>query len=155
MCWVVLASLAASVLAQPNVDPTQAVSQTSNGGANTRRAPLDPTRVPSNLRQWLPWVPTKVGDRSCPVVNGEAVCAWPGRLLLDLDDAGGRFSLTVVADRESFVALPGAKTRWPLEVHTQSGAAVVLEQNGLPTVKLQPGAHEIEGVFNGLNCPRR
>jgi hypothetical protein len=132
----------------------QVTSQTSSMTSGTApRAPLDPTRVPANLRQWLPWVLDELGDRSCPVVNNEAVCAWPGRLFLDLDDNGGRFSLTVVADRETFVALPGAKTRWPLDVRMKSGAAIVLEQDGLPTVKLQPGAHEIEGRFQWAQLP--
>ncbi len=61
--------------------------------------------------------------------------------------------MTVVVDRETSVALPGAKTRWPLDVKTQNGPAIVLEQQGLPTIKLPPGGHEVDGRFQWSRLP--
>lgn len=116
-------------------------------------APLNVTRVPPDLRPWLPWVVDELGERVCPIVNRAAVCAWPGRLRLDLGDGGGRFQMKVMVDRETFVALPGAKNRWPLDVRTQNGPAVVLEHNGVPSIKLAAGSHEIDGRFQWSRLP--
>lgn len=147
--WLCLSVAATTVHAQPSPSATMASVQEGP----QRMAPLDAARVPPNLRPWIPWVLDELGERGCPIVDGVAVCAWPGRLLLDLDDGGGRFRMTVVVDRETFVTLPGAKTRWPLDVRTQHGPAVVLEQHGLPTIKLPPGAHEVDGRFQWSRLP--
>lgn len=150
-------SLVTSVHAQPAPTATAAPATATMAGASSqlpqRMAPLDAMRIPPNLRPWIPWVVDEVGERACPVVNGVAICAWPGRLLLDLSENGGRFHMTVVVDRETFVALPGSKTRWPLDVKTQNGAAIVLEQHGLPTIKLPPGGHEVDGRFQWSRLP--
>lgn len=89
----------------------------------------------------------------CPVVDDRAMCAWPGRLVLDLDDSGGRFRLTIVTERETFITLPGSRTRWPLDVRTQNGPLVVLERDELPVAKLGRGSHEVEGRFQWLRLP--
>jgi hypothetical protein len=120
---------------------------------STHLTPMNVTRVPPELRPWLPWVLDELGDRICPIVNGSTVCAWPGRLRLDLGDSGGRFHMKVVVDRETFVALPGAKNRWPLDVRTQNGPAVVLERNGVPSIKLAMGSHDIDGRFQWARLP--
>lgn len=139
------------LLAQPsNVpNPTDALQPV----VPQHTAPLDAARIPPTLRPWIPWVLDELGERACPTVNSVAICAWPGRLLLDLGDGGGRFHMTVVVDRETFVALPGAKTRWPLDVKTQNGPAIVLEHDGLPTIKLPPGGHEVDGRFQWSRLP--
>ncbi len=146
--WAWLSLMVPIAHAQPTTPPGET---TEIGPQHT--APLDASRIPPTLRPWIPWVLDELGERACPVVNGRAICAWPGRLLLDLSDAGGRFHMTVVADRETFVALPGAKTRWPLDVKTQNGPAIVLEHDGLPTIKLPPGGHEVDGRFQWSRLP--
>ena len=48
--------------------------------------------VPEPLKPWVPWVLAKHPELACPLLDGERLCAWPGRLTLDLDDHGGSFS---------------------------------------------------------------
>src|SRR5262245_27814862 len=78
--------------------------------------PLAPEAVPPALRPWVPWVLDQHPERVCPVVAGSAVCLWPGRLVLDLRDDGGRFTLEAFTDRELDVPLPGAAKAWPQSV---------------------------------------
>ena len=69
------------------------------------------------------------GERALPLFpggrrrkRGQTRCAWPGRLTLDLDEKGGRFSQewTVepaqAPDAAERVPLPGDGRRWPLDL---------------------------------------
>jgi hypothetical protein len=120
--------------------------------ATARARALDQRQVPEPLRPWVAWAEDVPAP--CPTVGEEATCVWPGMLALDLDDRGGRFQLEVTVDRESDVTLPGSTTRWPEEV---SGAGntlpIVLEKEGVPTVRLPAGSYTLRGRFTWTNLP--
>jgi hypothetical protein len=112
-----------------------------------RAGALEPQHVPAPLQPWLPWVLEQLGDSVCPKLGEQAACVWPGRLELQLNDAGGRFRLSVQLDRRGRVALPGGDKQWPQEVALDGGAAVVLEEGGAPVATLAAGQHTLEGRF--------
>lgn len=116
-------------------------------------AALEPAEVPEPLRPWVPWVLEQRGDSVCPSVGAERVCVWPGRLMLELDERGGRFRLGVQVDRRARLALPGGDEQWPQGVQVDAGAAVVMEADGVPVVTLEAGQHTIEGRFAWQRLP--
>jgi hypothetical protein len=80
--------------------------------------------------------------------RGDFVCAWPGQLDISIDADGGRFSQqwTVYA-QDAWLPLPGNADYWPHEVSVNGNAAVVVERDGLPAVKVAPGTHRFTGTF--------
>ncbi len=109
--------------------------------------------VPAPLAPWVPWVLEELGDSLCPTLDGSPVCVWPGRLELELSDAGGRFRLSVQLDRQARVALPGGDEQWPQDVEADRAAAVVMEDAGAPVVTLAAGQHVLEGRFAWRRLP--
>src|SRR5688572_30368798 len=101
--------------------------------------PFPPDELPAPLRPWTRRVLDGVPGAGCVAVGEEIVCAWPGRLQLELADSGGRFRLDVATDREADVPLPGDAQRWPLAVTAGGRALPVLEKTDLPWVRLPAG----------------
>ena len=109
--------------------------------------------VPDALKDWVPWVLHGHEDLACPQVSGTRLCAWPGRLSLDLNERGGRFELAVRADRELDLALPGDATRWPRDVKVGGRTAQLSRQADVPVVHLEAGTHTITGSFRWTRLP--
>lgn len=109
--------------------------------------PLAERDVPGELKPWIPWVLDSVGEAVCPQIGDAHVCSWPGLLRLELNDQGGRFSLSVEVDQTSEVQLPGSAAVWPQEVHFGGQRALVFEDRGIPRVSLSVGTHTLEGRF--------
>lgn len=113
--------------------------------------PLPPEQVPEPLKPWTEWVLWDQQAQTCPFVNGnpgERRCVWPTRLELNLDERGGRFTLTVRVYAEQWAGLPGDAEHWPQEAQADGRPALV-QNNGeaLPGVRLPPGLHTITGRF--------
>ena len=109
--------------------------------------------IPEPLRPWVSWVLAEHPDLACPLVGGERLCAWPGRLALDLDDRGGGFSLEVEVDRELDLALPGDAVHWPERV-TVGGTTPLMRRLGeRPAVRLAAGRHRLAGRFRWSRLP--
>ena len=110
-----------------------------------------PESIPPSLWEWAPWVLRNEKDALCPFLHGSETkaCAWPGRLVLTLDDKGGRFTQSFkVFGRDAWLPLPGDPKRWPQHVQVDARPAVVVsdaEQN--PTVLLSAGEHSVTGDF--------
>ena len=111
--------------------------------------------VPDELQGWQEWVLHDKDYRACPfyfngnaAARGDFVCAWPGQLDISIDADGGRFSQqwTVYA-QDAWLPLPGNADYWPHEVSVNGNAAVVVERDGLPAVKVAPGTHRFTGTF--------
>jgi hypothetical protein len=110
--------------------------------------PIERGKVPEELEPWIEWVLEGRPSHVCPVVNGGALCLWPGKLVLALDETGGRFEQAVFADRELTVALPGSTEHWPTAVRVDGREAVVLGgEGGRPGVRLGAGEHRVQGRF--------
>jgi hypothetical protein len=118
-------------------------------------------QVPDALKPWIPWVLEGKDQRACPIQGegGQRLCAWPGRLDLDLTAAGGLFAQQWRVYAESWVPLPGAADNWPQEVRVGSQGAAVVEHDGTPALKLEPGDWAVTGRFvwpkvpDGLSVP--
>ncbi len=116
--------------------------------------PLPPEDVPAPLRPWVGWVLDGAGDRQCPAVDGKAACLWPGRLSLQADAAGASFALSLEADREIDLPLPGGDRRWPQGVTLDGQAATVLASGeGRPVLRVGRGAHRVLGRFAWERLP--
>ncbi|NEX23163.1 hypothetical protein G3480_23175 [Thiorhodococcus mannitoliphagus] len=109
--------------------------------------------VPAALRPWIPWVlkqgPEGQDRRACPLSgpDGTSICAWPGRLRLELGVEGGRFEQSWQLYAEDWVPLPGSAETWPLDVLDGAAAAPAVLRDGGPVVRLPPGRHELTGRF--------
>lgn len=114
-------------------------------------APPKPEELPAALRDWGPWVLHDQEDATCPFLHGSdtRACAWPGRLELKLDDAGGRFTQAFKVYREAWLPLPGEAKRWPQAVQVDGRPAVVVPNadTGRPAVLLAAGEHTVTGAF--------
>ncbi|MGN6280907.1 hypothetical protein [Frateuria sp.] len=123
--------------------------------------PSGAQQVPPTLRDWQDWVLHEVPAHACPRLahapgQGEAwQCAWPGRLALTADAAGGRFTLDAHADAPSWIALPGDARHWPVQVSLDGQPAVVLERDDQPMVRVSPGDHHLQGVLPWSTRPVR
>ena len=109
--------------------------------------------VPEPLRPWVPWVAARHPDLPCPLVAGERLCAWPGRLVLDLDDLGGRFALEAVADRDLDLPLPGGPALWPRALTDDGRPALARRLGDTPAVAVGAGRHRIAGEFRWSRLP--
>ncbi|TLY54473.1 MAG: hypothetical protein E6K51_11190, partial [Gammaproteobacteria bacterium] len=118
------------------------------------RAAQAQTPVPRALEDWQAWVLKGREFHRCPFLAGSnpAVaesyrCAWPERLLLNVDAHGGRFSQRWQVYTESWVALPGDLVRWPEEVLVDGRSAALVGREGVPQVRLTAGGHQLSGAF--------
>jgi len=106
--------------------------------------------VPAALSPWVDWALDGDDQRACRIGAagaGNRVCAWPGRLRLDLDQADGRFEQTWTLEVDQWVPLPGGSGQWPQQVNANGAAVAVVERDGRPMVRLAAGESEISGRF--------
>jgi hypothetical protein len=112
-------------------------------------------QVPDSLKPWIPWVLEGDDRRDCPLATdeGKRLCAWPGRLHLDLDDSGGLFAQRWRVYAQSWVPLPGGPDQWPQDVRLGTDAAAVVQRAGTPAVQLDPGDYAVSGRFLWPGAP--
>ncbi|MBY0402042.1 hypothetical protein K2X89_17240, partial [Myxococcota bacterium] len=118
--------------------------------------PLARADVPEPLQPWVDWVLAGHEDAACPFLQGDGTraCLWPGRLELELDGQGGRFSQEVFAARSVDLPLPGGSGPvWPEDVKVGGVRTAVVDQGGLPHVRIEAGARRIEGRFVWSELP--
>jgi hypothetical protein len=116
--------------------------------------------VPPDLQPWQSWVLHGEEFRRCPYLTGVGTtdakgfqCAWPERLVLDLDARGGRFNQQWRVYADSWVVLPGSLEHWPRDVQVNGAGAAVVARQGVPQMRLVPGAHTIAGSFRWSSRP--
>ena len=111
--------------------------------------------VPDELQGWQAWVLKDRDYLDCPFLfdrgatdRADFVCAWPGRLQLEVSADGARFSQqwTVVGD-DQWIALPGSPEHWPDRVTANGRAIEVVARRGVPTVSVAPGSYTLAGRF--------
>jgi len=111
--------------------------------------------VPDELEGWQTWVLKDREYRACPfyfdrgaAARGDYVCAWPGRLQLDVSAADGRFTQQwTLHAPDQWVALPGSPDHWPDQVTANDRTVEVIARNNVPSVRLGPGTYLIAGRF--------
>jgi hypothetical protein len=112
--------------------------------------------IPPVLEPWKSWVLFGQNEKLCPTLysNGdEHRCVWPSRLELTLSGQGGRFTQQWLAYAKTWVALPGDKETWPLQVRVNGRETAVVEKNGHPAVALEPGSYTVQGQFEWKEVP--
>ncbi len=118
--------------------------------------------VPEALAPWIPWVLDGVDQRACSIDGdgsgagadgGARVCAWPGRLLLDIAEDGGLFAQHWQVQADSWVPLPGDARNWPQDVRVGERAVAVVPRDGRPALWLTPGEYSLSGRFQWRHRP--
>src|SRR2546426_5580397 len=118
--------------------------------------PLSREQVPEALRPWTAWVMHGHEEAFCSLLQGSTdhrQCAWPSRLTLDLDGRAGRFAQDWLVQRAGWVPLPGDAARAPLDVRADGKPAAVTLRSGVPSVRLERGAHTVSGTFAWDSLP--
>jgi hypothetical protein len=116
--------------------------------------------VPKELEGWQAWVLDGQEFRHCPFLantNGSGastrICAWPGRLNLELTQGGGRFTQTWVSYTEGWVPLPGNLEYWPRAVTVNGVVAAVVARDGIPQIRVAQGTFTLTGNFAWAKRP--
>ena len=121
----------------------------------THAKPLTPEQVPEPLKPWISWVLQDNPELACPFLYNsyeQKRCSWPTKLALDLTPAKGAFSISWQVYKDSWVSLPGDNKHWPLNVTVNDKPALVMDRNGIPSVKLAAdlshlSTYQIRGEF--------
>jgi len=119
--------------------------------------------VPDELEPWREWVLAGREYRQCPYyfdrnarTETEFVCAWPGRLELEVTDDGSRFRQTwSVYAADQWIPLPGNLDYWPQQIAAAGTSVAVVARNGAPMLRLAPGEYAISGRFEWAERPSR
>ncbi|NNL42651.1 MAG: hypothetical protein HKO79_09165 [Desulfobacterales bacterium] len=118
--------------------------------------PLNLDSIPPSLEPWKAWVLHGQEDQFCPVAynNGQGYrCIWPSRLNLDLNANGGQFTQHWLVFAKDWVPLPGSRKIWPQDISIDGKAAAVVEKEGVPSVYMAPGRHQLKGLFTWKEMP--
>ncbi|MDB6062249.1 MAG: hypothetical protein JWM78_2352, partial [Verrucomicrobiaceae bacterium] len=113
--------------------------------------------APVALDNWKGWLRDKHPDIDCPRIatqSDQRRCAWPGKLQLTVSDSGASFEQSWQISGATWIALPGDKTQWPLQVTLNGKAAAVMERDELPQLWLEPGNYLLRGNFNWSSAPQ-
>ena len=111
--------------------------------------------VPTELEGWQQWVMKDREYRDCPFYfdrgageRNDYVCAWPGRLQLEVSATGGRFNQPWTLHAEDqWIALPGSPEHWPDRVTVNDRPIEVIARNNIPSIRLGPGTWRVAGRF--------
>lgn len=104
--------------------------------------------APTPLDKWTTWIKEKHPTIDCPRITAstdERHCAWPGKLLITLDEKGAQFEQAWQISADTWVPLPGNKNQWPLEATLNGTALAVIERDELPMAELKQGNYVLRG----------
>lgn len=126
------------------------------------RALAQDAEIPRALEDWRGWVLAGDDARRCPWLASAGatlggaesrVCAWPGRLTLDLGATGGRFEQRWRVFADAWVPLPGSADPWPAEVTVDGRPAAIVARDGVPYARLAAGEYTLAGRFGWAQRP--
>lgn len=111
--------------------------------------------VPVELEGWQKWVLKDREYLGCPfqfernsAERSNFLCAWPGRLQLEVTATGGRFTQQWTLHAEDqWIALPGSEEHWPDRVTVNDRSVEVIARQNVPSVRLAPGTYRVAGRF--------
>jgi hypothetical protein len=116
--------------------------------------------IPKELEGWQAWVQDGQEFRRCPFFantdstsESDRICAWPGRLSLELNQGSGRFTQTWVSYTDTWVPLPGNLEYWPSAVTVNGALAAVVAREGIPQIRVPPGSSVLVGNFAWAKRP--
>jgi hypothetical protein len=118
------------------------------------------TPVPKELDGWQAWVQYGQEFQHCPFLSSsnsagkaDRICAWPGRLTMDLNQVGGRFTQSWTSYVDTWLPLPGNLEYWPVGVTINGAAAAVVARDGIPHVRVGAGTFALAGGFSWATRP--
>ncbi len=118
-----------------------------------------PDAAPDILRVWEPWIMDRHKNHGCSYLalgKQNSICAWPGKLVMKLDNSGGRFEQTWQVEKTSQILLPSTKNIWPANVTINNLRAIVLQnKNAEPYIELSTGEHKVVGRFKWNSLPQQ
>ena len=116
--------------------------------------------IPKEIEGWQAWVQDGQEFRHCPFLastdgssESNRICAWPGRLTLELNQRGGRFTQNWTSYAEAWVPLPGNLEYWPTGVTVNGAVAAVVARDGIPQIRASAGTIAIAGSFAWAKRP--
>jgi len=111
--------------------------------------------IPTELKQWIPWVLKDNPSASCPILynQNQNFCAYPDILALQLDEKTGRFQQHWQVYATSWVPLPGDDKYWPENVQINAQLHPVVSRQGKPFIQLELGEYDLTGEFNWSQQP--
>jgi hypothetical protein len=116
--------------------------------------------IPKELEGWQAWVQDGLEFQRCPFFantdstrESDRICAWPGRLSLELNQGSGRFTQTWVSHTEAWVPLPGNLEYWPSGVTVNGAVAAVVAREGIPQIRVSEGTSVLAGNFAWAKRP--
>jgi hypothetical protein len=121
-------------------------------------APGQEVPVPDSLRPWKEWSVWEDRHEAAPPRFDQIedrVALWAGRLDLEAGSGGGRFGVEVRVYAPAWLGLPGEGEMWPVRVTVDGEPAVVVEREGRPSVRLEPGSRRVAGEFEWKEMPQR
>mgnify|MGYP000273452689 CR=1 FL=1 len=120
--------------------------------------PLTMDKTPEQLKPWVEWVLQDEETYQCPFFYNnfqQKNCSWPGKLSLKLNSKQAQFISQWQVYKDSWVFLPGDQHNWPQNVRINNKAAVVINKQGKPGIKLAAGRYSITGFFYWQGMPKR
>src|SRR2546426_12094408 len=104
--------------------------------------PVSREQVPEALRPWTDWVMHGHEEAFCALLQGSTdhrQCAWPSRLMLELDGRAGRFTQDWLVQQAGWGPLPGDAARPPLALRGRGQPAGAGLPGGGPSTRLRRG----------------
>jgi hypothetical protein len=113
--------------------------------------------IPEALEPWRQWVLETHPEQACSKHqhSGEALCTWLQHLSFDVETNGAGFRLSVHAQNDAWIPLPGDALYWPTNVLDENGQALAVSaQAGNPGLRLTAGQYQISGRIPWQEQPR-
>ncbi|MCP4786397.1 MAG: hypothetical protein GY878_22890 [Fuerstiella sp.] len=117
-----------------------------------------PKEIPQALEPWKNWVLWGESHSNCPTPFNAAdqpICFWPSRLTLSADQEEGSWKIQVRTFEDTWVPLPGDAQSWPFNVRSTDELLPVVQRDGIPSVRLPAGVHNLSGEFRWSDMPQR
>ena len=114
--------------------------------------------IPEALQAWENWVLRGDTDSTAPPVYnnaGQRISIWPSKLTLNATPKKSVFDISVRVFAPAWLPLPGNAEAWPQNVKLNGETVVVVEQDGRPATKLEPGLHQVTGELLWDRMPQR
>lgn len=119
----------------------------------------NPAKIPPPLTTWVEWVLHGHEEEllCLPSFNDSSAlhCDWPSQLVLNVTEQDGSFHQQWLVQHERWLQLPGDADHWPVDVRINGQAALVMNKDGAPRIKVNGGTHEISGRFQWPALPEQ
>ncbi len=156
--FTVLCLFSEPTCAQTEATAAAAPALQQPAGTTEPSSPHDTSRIPEALQAWEDWAKWDIRDAAAPSVfdnAGQRIALWPSRLAIEAEAKGANFEVTARVFAPAWLPLPGNTDIWPQEVQVDGEPAVVVERNGRPATRLEPGIRRVTGHLPWRSMPQR